>query len=104
MFTVTKLKIETIESTNPIFAMLDPITLLIAIEGDPLSAAFTLTINSGKDVANATTVIPMANFEILNLKDKETEALTIYSPPTTSKKNPVRIDNILILFDNQFQR
>ena len=84
--------------------MLDPITLLIAIEGDSLSAALTLTINSGKDVANATTVIPMANFEILNLRDKETEALTIYSPPTTNKKKPVRIDNKLILFDNQFQR
>ena len=56
--------------TKPILAMLDPITLLRAMAGEPVRAACKLTINSGTDVANETTVIPITIFEILNLNYK----------------------------------
>tara|TARA_B100001109_G_C18462110_1_gene289401 strand:+ start:130 stop:372 length:243 start_codon:yes stop_codon:yes gene_type:complete len=74
------------------FAILEPITLFIAIEGELLRAALTLTINSGNEVEKETTVIPITNFEILNLRDKATDDLTINSPPITSKKNPKKIN------------
>jgi len=77
--------------TSPIFAIFEPTTLFIAIDGEPLIAALTLTINSGNDVAKDTTVIPITNFEILNLKEIATDDLTINSPPMTSKKNPKKI-------------
>ena len=44
--------------TNAIFAILDPKTLPKARSGWPLKADCTLTINSGIEVANETTVIP----------------------------------------------
>lgn len=65
-----------IPNTKPIFAILEPTTLLIAIAGEPLKAAFKLTNNSGADVAKDTTVMPITSFEILNLKDNATEDLT----------------------------
>ena len=77
--------------------MFDPITLFIAIAGDPFNAAFILTINSGSDVAKATTVIPITNFEILNLKDIATDDLTMNSPPITNNKKPREIYKIFIL-------
>ena len=88
-------------NTKPILAILEPITLLIAIEEDPLTAAFKLTSNSGKEVANATTVIPITTLEILNFKDIATDALTINSPPITNKRNPAKSQKIVIhLFNN----
>ena len=69
-----------IPKTNPILAILDPTTLLIAIAGDPESAAFRLTNSSGADVANDTTVIPITNFEILSLKERATEDLERKAP------------------------
>ena len=77
--------------TSPIFAIFEPTTLLIAMDGEPLIAALMLTINSGNEVAKETTVIPITNFEILNLRDRATDALTMNSPPITSKKNPKKI-------------
>ncbi len=77
--------------TRPIFAIFEPITLFIAIDGELFKAALTLTINSGNEVAKDTTLIPITNFDILNFKDKATYDLTINSPPITSKKKPKKI-------------
>lgn len=85
-----------IPNTNPILAILDPTTLFIAIAGDPDSAALRLTNNSGNEVANDTTVIPIMNFEILNLKESATEALTKNSPPITNRINPKKTKTKLI--------
>ena len=85
-----------IPSTSPIFAILDPITLLIAMDGDPFIAAFKLTKSSGKDVANDTTVNPITILEILSLNDNATEARTKKSPPTTNSTNPSSIKTISI--------
>ena len=71
--------------------MFEPTTLFIAIDGELFKAALILTISSGKEVAKETTVIPITNFEILNLRDRATDALTMNSPPITSKKNPKKI-------------
>ena len=87
-----------IPRTKPIFATLDPTTLLIAIEGDPFKAAFKLTKSSGSDVAKETTVKPITIFEILNLRDNATEARTKKSPPITSKTNPNNIKITSISF------
>ena len=77
--------------TSPIFAIFEPTTLLTAMDGEPLIAALMLTISSGNEVAKETTVIPITNFEILNLNDNAIDDLTINSPPMTSKKNPKKI-------------
>ena len=77
--------------TSPMLAMFEPTTLFMAIDGELFKAALILTISSGKEVAKETTVIPITNFEILNLKDRATDALTMNSPPITSKKNPKKI-------------
>ena len=81
-------RIEISPKTKPIFAIFEPITLFIAIDGELFNAALTLTINSGSDVAKETTVIPITNLEILNFNDNATDDLTINSPPTTSKRKP----------------
>ena len=91
---------EIIDKTRAIFAIFDPITLLIAIAGELLKAAFILTINSGSEVAKATTVIPITSLEILNFRDKATDDLTINSPPITNNKNPKNIKNRFILIDD----
>ena len=77
-----------IPNTNPMLAMFDPMTLLMAIAGESLIAALILTNNSGADVAKDTTVRPMTIFDMLNLKDNPTEALTRNSPPKTNSANP----------------
>ena len=71
--------------------------LFMAIDGELFSAALTLTISSGNEVAKETTVIPITNFEIFNFRDNATEDLTINSPPITSKKNPKKISNKFII-------
>ena len=60
--TIGKIK-TVIANTNAIFAMFEPITLLIAISGVPFKAAFKLTISSGAEVPNATIVKPIASSE-----------------------------------------
>ena len=80
--------IAVIPKTNPIFAILEPITFPKAISGAPSKAACKLTKSSGAEVAKDTTVIPITNFEIFNLKDNATEERTRNSPPTTNNNNP----------------
>ena len=82
--------------TKPIFAIFEPITLLIAIDEEPFTAALRLTNSSGREVANATTVMPITTLEILNFKEMAIDALTINSPPSTSNKNPKNIQNKVI--------
>ena len=95
--------IHVMPKTSPIFAILEPITLFIAIEGNPLMAAFKLIINSGREVAKATTVIPITILEILNLNEIAIEERTINSPPMTRRKNPKKINAKFILFNNNFR-
>lgn len=78
-------------------AMLDPTTFPNAKSGEPSRAAFKLTNNSGADVANETTVIPITNLERFNLNDKATEDRTKNSPPITNNIKPTIINAILIL-------
>ena len=66
------------------------------MDGELFSAALTLTINSGSDVAKETTVIPITNLEILNFNDSATEDLTINSPPMTRKRKPKKMKIIFI--------
>jgi hypothetical protein len=68
----------------------------MAIAGEPDKAALRLTNNSGADVANDTTVIPITIFDILNLNDSATDDLTKNSPPMTNKPNP-RITKITLI-------
>ena len=72
--------------------------VLIAMAGDPLRAALRLTNNSGTEVANETTVIPITNFDMLNLNDNPTDALTKNSPPITRDINPRITNKKLIVF------
>ncbi|GFZ87097.1 hypothetical protein GCM10011531_17830 [Aquaticitalea lipolytica] len=84
------------------FAILEPITFPKAISEEPSNAACKLTSNSGADVANETTVIPMTSLEILNLKDNATEERTKNSPPITNKISPKITQSKLM--KNNFQR
>ena len=86
-----------IPRTRPILAIFDPMTLLIAIEGEPWKAAFKLTKSSGREVAKETTVSPITILERLSLKESPTEARTKYSPPITRSANPKNISTISIL-------
>ena len=88
--------IAVIPNTKPIFAILEPITFPNAMSDAPCNAACKLTNNSGAEVANDTTVIPITSLEILNLKDNATEERTKNSPPTTNKINPKITQNKLI--------
>ena len=82
-------------NTRPILAMFEPIILPKAISGDPFRAACKLTSNSGAEVANETTVIPITSLDNLNLNDKATEDRTKNSPPITSSNNPKTTQIIL---------
>ena len=84
-------KIAIIDKINPIFAMLEPTTLFIAIADEPCKAAFKLTNSSGKEVANETTVKPITILGRFNLKERLTDARTRYSPPITKKIRPSNI-------------
>jgi len=83
--------------TSPIFAILEPITLFIAIEGDPLRAALTLTKSSGSDVAKATTVMPITSFERFSFKDNDIEDLIINDPPINNNIKPVNIQSKFVI-------
>ena len=80
-----------IPSTNPILAIFDPITLPIAKFEKPFRVAFKLTISSGADVANETTVIPIIIFGIENFNDKSTEDFVSISPPCDRRIIPNKI-------------
>ena len=70
-----------IPRTSPILAIFDPITLPIAKFEKPFIVAFKLTISSGADVANETTVIPIIILGTENFNDKSTEDFVSMSPP-----------------------
>ena len=84
------------------------ITLLIAIDEEPFTAALRLTNSSGREVANATTVIPITTLEILNFKEslKDIDFVEISKP--TGVKNmkkytglPASADCIFSEFENK---
>ena len=66
-------------------AILDPTIFPRAKSGWPIIAAWILTINSGADVANDTTVIPTINFGIFSFKDIDIEPSNSNSPPFINK-------------------
>ena len=72
-------------NTNPRFAILDPTTLPMARSGWPVNADFTLTINSGAEVARETTVIPITILGIEKFSESATEAFINQSPPLINK-------------------
>ena len=80
-----------IPNTKPIFAILEPKTLPIAKFGKPSRVAFRLTINSGADVANETTVIPIIILGIDNLNEISTDDLVNKSPPCERSITPNKI-------------
>ncbi len=82
--------------TNPIFAIFDPMTFPNEISEKPLSAACKLTISSGIEVANETTVRPMTIFDKFNLNESPTAERTKYSPPITKRVKPRSIKTMLI--------
>ena len=87
-----------IPKTNPIFAILLPITFPNEISLNPDNAAFKLTNNSGAEVAKETTVSPMTILDKCNLKESATEDLTKNSPPMTNKVSPKKMKSMLIIF------
>ena len=80
-----------IPSTKPIFAILEPNTLPIAKFGKPSRVAFRLTINSGADVANETTVIPIIIFGMDNFREISTDDFVNKSPPLERSIIPNKI-------------
>ena len=89
-------QIAVIPKTRPILAIFDPITLLIAISGEPLRTAFKLTKSSGIEVAKETTVSPITIFDRFNLNERLTDARTRKSPPITRRTKPKSIKTISI--------
>jgi ABC-type molybdate transport system permease subunit len=71
--------------------MLEPTTFPRAMSGYPFNADLTLTISSGAEVANETTVIPMTIFGMLRRNDNATAASNSQSPPLMSKNKPTQI-------------
>jgi len=65
-------KQSTVPSTNPKFAMLEPITFDIAISADPLRAELMLISSSGAEVANDTTVKPITTLDKFSLMERST--------------------------------
>ena len=80
-----------IPRTSPILAIFDPITLPIAKFENPFKVAFKLTISSGADVANETTVIPIIILGTENFNDKSTEDFVSTSPPWERRTIPNKI-------------
>lgn len=81
--------IAVIPKTSPIFAIFEPITFPKEISENPFKAACKLTINSGAEVANETTVSPITIFDKFNLKESATEDRTKNSPPITNSVKPI---------------
>ena len=80
-----------IPRTSPILAIFEPITLPKAKFENPFRVAFKLTISSGADVANETTVIPIIILETENFNDKSTEDFVSTSPPCDRRTIPNKI-------------
>jgi hypothetical protein len=80
-----------IPRTSPILAIFDPITLPTAKFENPFRVAFRLTISSGADVANETTVIPIIILGTENFNDKSTEDFVSTSPPCDRRIIPNKI-------------
>lgn len=67
----------------------------------PLMAACTLTNNSGNEVANETTVIPITSFDNFSLKESATDERTKNSPPITKSEKP-RITRKMLTIKKNF--
>ena len=80
-------------NTKPIFAILDPKTLDIAKSGEPIKADLTLIINSGAEVANDTTVIPIKILGISNFNEIEIADFKSRFPPTIKIASPDNSNN-----------
>ena len=80
-------------NTKPIFAILDPTTLEIAKSAEPIRADLILTINSGAEVANETTVIPIKTFGISNCNEIETADFKSILAPTINTIKPQNNNN-----------
>lgn len=74
--------------TNPMLATLDPITFPKEIPEEPTKAAFKLTISSGIEVANETTVSPIIIVDIPNLEANAIEDRSSQFPPKTNNPKP----------------
>ena len=68
--------------------MLEPTTFEIAKSGEPNNADLRLIINSGAEVANETTVIPIKILGKLNRKEIETADFNKKFPPKTRRISP----------------
>ena len=96
--------------------MLEPTTFPKAKSEAPLNAALILTINSGADVANETTVIPITILGISSFNESATADFNNQFPPKINKSNPpainkkfikiffakIRIYNFLIFLNKMF--
>ena len=65
-------KQSTVPSTNPKFAILEPIIFEIAMSEDPLRAELILISSSGAEVANDTTVKPITTLDKFSLMERST--------------------------------
>ena len=77
--------------TSPKLAILEPTTFPNARSGKPSRAAFTLTINSGAEVAKETTVMPTTILGIFILRDNATADFNNQFPPAINSTNPKTI-------------
>src|SRR6056297_3653858 len=75
--------------TSAMLAILEPITLEMAIEPDPFMAAEILTANSGALVPKATTVNPIKSGETPKLDERPEAPSTSQSAPFTSNAMPM---------------
>ena len=78
------------DKTNPMLAILEPITLPTETSWNPLKAAFKLTTSSGKEVAKDIMTIPTNKEENLKIFDNIVEPLTKRSPPKANKITPIK--------------
>ncbi|GGK46423.1 hypothetical protein GCM10007963_13350 [Lutibacter litoralis] len=76
--------------------MFEPITFPNARSAWPSKADLILTINSGAEVANETTVIPITIFGICNLKEKPTADFNSQFPPKINNTKPIAINSKFI--------
>ena len=77
--------------------MFEPTMLPRARSGYPINADFTLTTNSGAEVAKETTVMPIINFGIFRFIEIAKEPSKRYSPPFIRKNKPIIIAKKSIL-------
>ena len=78
-----------IPSMRRIFAILEPTTLPSVMSLFPRRLAMTLTVSSGSEVPNATTVRPMTRLETPNRLAIEADPSTRKSAPLTRIARPI---------------